>query len=123
MTISWGGRAKQMWQAVSKQVPAPLAPPDTFPIDEVAEMLRDIGIALIEVQVPSGVVESRLERIARRYTSEPVRVVALPTVLIVQVGKVGHEVAASTGGTTQLDRAGKVDAVARLATAVRFLYV
>ena len=117
MTISWGGRAKQMWQAVSKQVPAPLAPPDTFPIDEVAEMLRDIGIALIEVQVPSGVVESRLERIARRYTSEPVRVVALPTVLIVQVGKVGHEVAASTGGTTQLDRAGKVDAVARLATA------
>ena len=51
MTISWGGRAKQMWQAVSKQVPAPLAPPDTFPIDEVAEMLRDIGIALIEVQV------------------------------------------------------------------------
>ncbi len=117
MTISWGGRAKQMWQAVSKQVPAPLAPPDTFPIDEVAEMLRDIGIALIEVQVPSGVVESRLERIAARYTTEPVRVVALPTVLIVQVGRVGHEVAASTGGTTQLDRAGKVDAVARLATA------
>ena len=106
-----------MWRAITKQTPAPLAPPDSYPADAVAEMLRELGIALVEVQVPTGVVESRLTRIAARYTSEPVRVVVLPTVLIVQVGSTGHEVTASTHGTTQLDRAGKVDEVARLASA------
>ncbi|BBX15449.1 hypothetical protein CRI77_20040 [Mycolicibacterium duvalii] len=117
MTISREGRAQRVWRAITKQTPAPLAPPDTHPVDEVAEMLREIGIALVEVQVPTGVVESRLTRIAARYTTAPVRIVVLPTVLIVQVGSTGHEVTASTHGTTQLDRAGKVDVVARLASA------
>lgn len=117
MTTSWRVRATRMWESLSKQSPAPLAPPDTYPVGEVAEMLREIGIALLEVQVPSGVVEARLTHIAERYTTEPVRVVALPTVLIVQVGGTAHEVDASTKGSTQLDRAGKIDVVARLALA------
>ncbi len=117
MTTSWFERAKQTWGSLRKQTPAPLAGPDTYPVAEVAQMLREIGIALVEVQVPSGVVEARLTHIAARYTTEPVRVVALPTVLMVQVGGTAHEVDASTHGTTQLDRAGRVDAIARLAGA------
>ena len=117
MTPSWSGRAKRAWDTVSKQPPAPLAHPDAYSVSAVALMLREIGIALLEVQVPSGVVETRLAHIAQRYTTESVLIAALPTVLIVQVGSTGHEVAASTRGTTQLDRAGKVDAITRLAEA------
>lgn len=109
--------AKRVWHSVSKQAPAPLAAPDTHPVGAIAQMLREIGIALLEVQVPSGVVEARLTHIARRYTAEPFQVVALPTVLIIQVGSTGHEVAGSTRGTTQLDRAGRIDAITRLAAA------
>lgn len=107
----------RVWRSLRKQSPAPLAPPDTYPVAVVAHMLREIGIALLEVQVPSGVVESRLMHVAERYTTESVLIVALPTVLIIQVGDDTHEVAASTGGTTQLDRAGRIDAVTRLAVA------
>ncbi|MDZ4234348.1 MAG: threonine/serine exporter family protein [Dietzia sp.] len=117
MTVSWRDRSKRLWESVSKQSPAPLAGPDTHSVSAVAQMLRTIGIALLEVQVPSGVVEARLTHIAERYTTEPVSIVALPTVLIVQVGAGGHQVAASSRGTTQLDRAGKVDAITRLAAA------
>ena len=109
--------AKRIWESVSKQPPAPLAEPDTYSVSEVAQMLREIGIALLEVQVPSGVVETRLMRVARRYTTEPVLIVALPTVLIIQVGSATHEVAGSTRGTTQLDRAGKIDDITQLAAA------
>ncbi|GJF12535.1 hypothetical protein NGTWS0302_02070 [Mycolicibacterium cyprinidarum] len=104
-----------MWESVSKDSPASLVEPDAYSVGPVAQMLREIGIALLEVQVPSGVVETRLTHIAERYTTEPVQIVALPTVLIIQVGRTVHEVAGSTRGTTQLDRAGKVDAITRLA--------
>jgi len=117
MTNSWSDRAQRVWDLVSKDSPAPLAEPDAYPVGAVAQMLREIGIALLEVQEPSGVVETRLMHIAQRYTTEPVQIVALPTVLIIQVGRTVHEVAASTRGTTQLDRAGKVDAITRLAEA------
>ncbi len=117
MTNSWGDRAQCVWDSVIKHSPAPLADPDAYSVGAVAQMLREIGIALLEVQVPSGVVETRLMHIAARYTTEPVQIVALPTVLIVQVGRTVHEVAASMRGTTRLDRAGKVDAITRLAEA------
>ncbi len=114
---SWSARAQRFWGSVSKQSPSPLAEPDTYSASAVAQMLREIGIAQLEGQAPSGVVEARLLSIARRYTTEPVQVVALPTALIIQVGSTGHEVAGSTRGTTRLDRAGKVDAITRLAEA------
>lgn len=117
MTTTWRGRAVRKWESLSRQAPAPLAPPDTYPVGEVAQMLREIGIALTEVQVPSGFVTAILTRVAERYTTEPVRIVVLPTVLIVQVGSTAHEVTSSTHGSTQLDRAGKIDKIVRLASA------
>ncbi|MGD9620313.1 MAG: threonine/serine exporter ThrE family protein [Mycolicibacterium sp.] len=117
MTTRLSVAAKRVWNAVSKQSPAPLAAPDTYSVAAVARMLREIGIALLEGQVPSGVVETRLMHVAERYTSEPVLIVALPTVLIIQVGSNTHEVAASTRGTTQLDRLGRIDFITRLAEA------
>lgn len=80
-------------------------------------MLREIGIALLESNQPTQMVTWRLEEIAARYTSEPVRVVALPTVLMVQVGSFGFDVEMSTTLTLRLDKAGRVDEIANLAAA------
>lgn len=79
-------------------------------------MLRAIGIALIEVQQPTPMVTARLLEIAEQYTTEPVRVVVLPTVLMIQVGNVGYEVDESTHSSLQLDMAGRIDDVAVLAS-------
>lgn len=77
----------------------------------VAEMLREIGIALVEVNQPTQLVEGRLRDIAARYTGEPVRVAALPTTLTVRVGAYDYEVETTSGPTLQLDLAGRVDDV------------
>ena len=68
-------------------------------------MLRAIGIALVEVEQPTQLVEGRLLQIAAQYTTEPVRVVVLPTMLMIQVGNVGYEVDGSTHASLQLDMA------------------
>lgn len=78
-------------------------------------MLREIGIALVEVHHPTQLVEGRLAEIAARYTTEPVRVVVLPTMLVIQVGALAYEVDTSTASSLRLDVAGRVDDVARLA--------
>lgn len=117
MALHFSTVANRVWGAISKQSPGPIAEPDTFSVEAIARMLREIGIALLEVQVPSGVVETRLMRVVERYTTEPVLIVALPTVLIIQVGSNKHEVAASTHGTTQLDQLGSIDVIARSAEA------
>lgn len=80
-------------------------------------MLREIGIALIEVQQPSQLIYTRLHEIAAQYTTETVRVVVLPTVLLVQVGTVGYEVDTTRTSMLQLDMAGRVDDIATLAAA------
>ena len=78
-------------------------------------MLREVGIALIECNQPTQQVELRLQAIAKHYTSEKVRVVVFPTALVVQVGTVAYEVETVMRPTTQLDLAGRVDAIAQLA--------
>lgn len=78
-------------------------------------MLREIGIALVEVQQPTLLVTARLQRIAAQYTEHPVRMIVLPTVLVIQVGNVAYEVETSTHATVQLDLAGRIDAIAELA--------
>ena len=78
-------------------------------------MLRAIGIALVEVEQPTQLVEGRLLQIAAQYTTEPVRVVVLPTMLMIQVGNVGYEVDGSTHASLQLDMAGRIDDIASLA--------
>ncbi len=103
--------------ALRKKPPAALAPPDSYAPQDVAEMLREIGIALLEVSQPVPIVESRLLTIARRYTTAQTRVVVLPTVLLIQVGEDTFEIDGSTHSSLQLDAAGRIDAIASLAEA------
>lgn len=110
-------RRRRVIEAIRKTPPAALAPPDTYDPMEVAAMLREIGIALVEVAQPTPVVEARLLHIAGRYTSQPVRVVALPTVLMIQIGDDGYQIEGSTRSSLQLDAAGRIDAIAGLAAA------
>lgn len=108
---------RRVADAIRKIPPAPLAPPDTFDPREIAAMLREIGIALVEVAQPTPIVESRLEQIARRYTTQAVRVVALPTMVMIQIGDEGYQIEGSTRSSLQLDAAGRIDAIASLANA------
>ncbi|MET0455043.1 MAG: threonine/serine exporter family protein [Mycobacterium sp.] len=112
MTDDRGGRARRMWQSVRKDAPEGLAGPGSHDDAEVAAMLRELGIALLEVEQPTHVVAGRLIGIAANYTDEKVRVVTLPAALVVQVGSVGYEVEVSDRATIQLDLAGRIDDIA-----------
>lgn len=103
--------------ALRKTPPAPTTVPDTHDPNALAAMLCEIGIALVEVSQPTPIVEQRLTRIAANYTSKPVKVVALPTVLMVQVGEQGDQFEGSTRSSLQLDAAGRIDHIASLAEA------
>ena len=46
-------RRRRIIDAMRKTPPAPLAPPDTYDPREIAAMLREIGIALVEVAQPT----------------------------------------------------------------------
>ncbi len=108
-------RRHRLIQALRKDAPAPLNAPDHYNPMEIAAMLREIGIALVEIAQPTPIVEARLLQIARQYTSEPVRVVALPTVLMIQIGEDGYQIEGSTRSSLQLDAAGRIDDIASLA--------
>ena len=111
----WTEQLQRVWRRVRKGSAAPLAPPDTYDDAEIAAMLRELGMALVEVVQPTQLVRTRLLIIAARYTSKVVRIVVLPTVLLIQVGTEHYEVDTSTRATTQLDLAGRVDQIAWLA--------
>ena len=115
--MSGRDRRRRIVDALRKDQPAPLNSPDHYDPMEVAAMLRDIGIALVEVAQPTPVVEARLLQIASRYTSEPVRVVVLPTMLLIQIGENGYQIEGSTHSSLQLDAAGRIDDIASLAAA------
>jgi uncharacterized membrane protein YjjP (DUF1212 family) len=106
---------QRVWRSLRKEAPGALSDPDTHDDAEIASMLRELGIALLEVEQPTQLVSGRLLSIAARYTTQQVRVVTLPTVLVVQVGNVAYEVDTSTHSTLQLDLAGRIDAIAELA--------
>lgn len=110
-------RRQRIINALRKDQPAPLNSPDHYDPMSVAAMLRDIGIALVEVSQPTPVVEARLLQIASRYTSEAVRVVVLPTMLLIQIGEDGYQIEGSTHSSLQLDAAGRIDDIASLAAA------
>lgn len=110
-------RRRRIVEALRKDRPAPLSSPDQYHPMEVAAMLREIGIALVEIAQPTPIVEARLLQIASRYTTEPVRVVALPTVLMIQIGEDGYQIEGSTHSSLQLDAAGRIDEIASLAAA------
>ncbi|MBU3706741.1 MAG: threonine/serine exporter family protein [Mycobacterium sp.] len=100
-----------------KPVPAALAPPDHYDPAEVAAMLRAVGVALIETSEPVQLVEQRLREIAARYTTAPVEVAVLPTMLLIQIGSQFHEMDASVQPSGRLDMAGRIDEIAALAEA------
>ena len=107
--------AKGLLQSIRKEIPEPLAEGQDHDDAEVAAMLRELGIALIECEQPTQLVGARLLTIAKQYTRETVRVVVLPTALVVQVGTVAYEVETVVKPTTQLNLAGRIDAIAELA--------
>src|SRR5689334_20066657 len=80
----WTDRVRRGWRGLREKMPAPLAPPDTYAADDIAAMLRELGIAMVEVVQPTQLVRTRLHRVARRYTTKDVRLVVLPTVLWIQ---------------------------------------
>jgi uncharacterized membrane protein YjjP (DUF1212 family) len=108
-------RADRLWRSIRKEVPEALDPSVNHDDAEVAAMLRELGIALLECEQPTQLVEARLMAIAAVYTREKVRVVVLPTALVVQVGTVAYEVETVVKPTTQLNLAGRIDAIAELA--------
>ncbi len=112
MSDTWPRRC---WRAIRKEVPDPIAEPGLHDEAEVAGMLRELGIALVEVEQPTHLVTSRLLAIAKHYTTVPVRVAVLPTMLVIQVGSVAYEVDTSSQSTTQLNLAGRIDDIAALA--------
>lgn len=111
------GRRRRIVDAIRKVPPPTLARPDVYEPRQVAAMLREIGIALIEVSQPTPIVESRLLNIAAHYTSQPVRAVVLPTMVLIQIGDDTHQFDSSTRSSLQLDAAGRIDAIASLADA------
>ena len=80
-------------------------------------MLRDLGIAMVEVPFPVQLVEDRLVAIAARYTTQRVKVAVLPTMLFIQIGAAVHEMEGTSQFSGQLDTAGRIEEVAALAAA------
>ncbi|MET0898569.1 MAG: threonine/serine exporter family protein [Mycobacterium sp.] len=110
-------RVTRALRTFRKEKPGPLGEPDTHEHADIAAMLRELGIALVEVEQPTNQIAARLRQIAAKYTTAKVSVVVLPTVLMIQIGTAAYEVDVTTRITTQLNLAGKVDAVAELADA------
>ena len=108
-------RVGRILQSIRKEIPQALAEGQDHDDAEIAAMLRELGIALVECEQPTQLVAARLLAIANQYTSETVRVVVLPTALVVQVGTVAYEVETVVKPTTQLNLAGRIDAIAELA--------
>ncbi len=108
-------RASRLLQSIRKEIPEALAEGQNHDDAEVAAMLRELGIALLECEQPTQLVEARLMAIANQYTRQTVRIVVLPTALVVQVGTVAYEVETVVKPTTQLNLAGRIDAIAELA--------
>jgi uncharacterized membrane protein YjjP (DUF1212 family) len=110
-------RRVRILNAVRKRPPTALAPPDSYPANEVASMMREIGVALSEVAQPIPIVQGRLEAIAAKYTTQQVRLVVLPTVLLIQIGDAAYQIDGSTHSSLQLDAAGRIDHITSLAEA------
>lgn len=108
----WGARVRS-WR---KDIPAAIAPPDFYSYKDISAMLRHLGVAMIETGQATHLVRDRLQLIAARYTEREVRLVVLPTVLVIQIDNartIGVE--ASTRTTARLDQAGQLDQVVNLA--------
>lgn len=109
--------ARSLTDALRKPVPPPIAPPDHYAPDDVAAMLREIGAALVECSQPIHLVEQRLREIAARYTSQPVQVAVLPTLLFVQIGSATHQMETAVQSSGLFDMAARIDDITAQAAA------
>ena len=109
--------SSRITDAFRKPVPPPLVVPDQYDPTDVAAMLREIGIALVEAAQPIQAVEQRLVEIGARYTTEPVQAAVLPTMLFIQIGTATHQMEASAQPSGLLGTASQVDEIAGLAAA------
>src|SRR6201991_4799318 len=109
------GRARRLLRAIRKEIPEALVDGQDHDNAEIAAMLRELGIALLNAEPPTNLVGARWMASANQYTRETVRIVVLPTALVVQVGTVAYEVETVVKPTTQLNPAGRIDAIAELA--------
>ena len=109
--------ARRITDAFRRTVPPAIAEPDHYDPDDVAAMLREIGAALVETSLPIQVIEQRLRDIAARYTTQPVGVAVLPTLLFIQIGDKVHQMESSVQSSGLLDKAAGVDRIAELARA------
>lgn len=98
-------------------VPPALAPPDSYDPADVAAMLREVGVALVETSAPVQEVEQRLLNIAARYTSQPVQVAVMPTMLFIQIGTTAYEMDSSIQGSGLMNMAARTEEIAELAEA------
>ena len=62
-------RARQLWDRVRERPARPLAPPDSYPHADIAAMLRELGLALVEVMQPTQLVRARVHKAALAYTT------------------------------------------------------
>ncbi len=118
-TVETEGWAQRLWRAVRKEAsPSAVAPRDTYSNDEIAVMLRALGLAMLEVGQPVNMVSARLLTIASRYTTSTVRLAVLPTVIIVKIDTtVASEVDQTDRATVRLDQAGRIAEIVDLAEA------
>lgn len=112
-TVDAGGWPQRLWRAARKPAPAASTTQTAYPADEIAAMLRSLGIAMLEVGHPTNLVGARLARIATAYTTSPVRLAVLPATIIVKVDD-AHvtEVDESTRATVRLDQASRIADIA-----------
>ncbi len=68
--------------------------------NQILEMLRVLGCAMLESGQATTDVKETMLRVARAYELPPVRVIALPTIIVVQIS--GHDRRMEVGGITNL---------------------
>ena len=57
-TPMWSTQLRRWWSGLQEDIPESLAPPDSYDDAEVAAMLRELGIALVEVVQPTQLVRN-----------------------------------------------------------------
>lgn len=78
--------------------------------NQILEMLRVLGCAMLESGQATTDVKDTMLRVARAYELPPVRVVALPTIFVVQIS--GHDRRMEIGGITNLSlRLDQIEAI------------
>lgn len=100
-----------------KSVPPALAPPDSYDPADIAAMLREIGVAMVETSQPVQVIEQRLLDIGARYTTEPVQAAVMPTMLLIQIGTAAYQLDTSVQGSGQMNMAARTNEITDLAAA------